>query len=933
MPILELTFASAESSLSVRQFAVRDSISSLFDVFVIARSPNPSLDIESLVGQPATFRIATSYAFARREGTRTWKGIVSYAEQIQANHLGAAESGLSTYSLRIVPALWMLTQRVQQRIFQHLTIPGIVAKVLAEWGIEAVWRIDQNLYPKLEYKVQYGESDYSLVCRLLEEAGLSFLFQDEDDAGSLLTIDDRPQGRPLRDSPPIRFVDSPNQASEQEYMTAVELIHEVRPGACTLRDYDFRNPPFPLFGEATKARGPEDRYEQYLYRPGSSLIEIGATGNTPVADDLGFARHWPAAGNERAERALEGERQGRRSVAFHTNIVDMWPGVLFSLDRHPHGELGTDAKLLVIEQSIEGSPDGEWAMSGKAVFAAEPFRPSLRTPKPVLRGIQTATVVGPAGDEIHTDEYGRVRVQFPWDREGTFDEKSSCWIRVSHGWSGSGYGMMALPRVGQEVLVSFLSGDPDMPVLMGRAYNAVEPVPYKLPDTRTQSTWRTETSPGGQGWNEILYEDSAGDELVYQQAERNQRVLVKNDETITVGHDRRKHVGVDEWDLTVLDRTQVTGVSRVEVTGGYNHLLVGVDARTRIKGDSKRRLEMNRLAHIAGDHHLVVKGTQRELVGDDVHLNVDGDSREKVGEDQSITVNGNHYEKVGESHAMESGRQTHLKSGMAFTVEATQDITIKGPGGFLRIDASGITISGVAIKINAGGSPGKGRGANPELPELPSVARVDEPELPDLPELRELSPVEIARDARAVISLKWSKARVDVGKKVFATFFVSGFRGGEEATVRVQECSGESKKLVDTLKMRLDRPRGRMKVAWTRGGKDAEVDLSRDTDSAKGSPLEYQFEVEVGGTRGEGASGALWLTKTIVVDLLEHVLQGEGLGEEKKPPPDGTRVTVTGADGSQHVASTKGGKARVKSVVVGKQISVRVDKPDVTGEG
>ncbi len=933
MPILELTFASAESSLSVRQFAVRDSMSSLFDVFVIARSPNPAIDLEAIVGQPAMFRLATSYAFARRGGTRTWKGVVSYAEQVEANHLGGAENGLSTYSLRIVPTIWTLTQRVQHRIFQHLTIPGIVAKVLAEWGIEAVWRIDQNLYPKLEYKVQYGESDFSFVCRLLEEAGLSFLFQDEDDAGSILTIDDRPHGRPLRESLPIRFVDNPSKSSEQEYMTAVELIHEVRPGAYTLRDYDFRNPPFPLFGEATKAKGPEDRYEQYLYRPGSSLVEVGATGNTPVADDLGFARHWPGAGNERAERALQGERQGRRSVTFHTNIVDMWPGVLFSLARHPHGELGEGDKLLVIDQTIEGTAEGEWAMSGKAVFAAEPYRPMLRTPKPSVRGIQTATVVGPPGDEIHTDEFGRVRVQFPWDREGTFDEKSSCWIRVSHGWSGSGYGMMTLPRVGQEVLVSFLSGDPDLPVLMGRAYNAVEPVPYKLPDTKTQSAWRTETSPGGQGFNEILYEDSKGEELVYQQAERNQRVLVKHDETITVGHDRRKHVDVDEWDLTVLNRTQVTGVSRVEVTGAYNHLFVGANASTRVKGDSKRRLEMNRLAHIAGDQHLVVKGTQRELVEDDVHLNVDGDSREKVGEDQSITVNGNHYEKVGESHAMESGSQTHLKSGTAFTVEATQDITIKGPGGFLRIDASGVTISGTAIKINAGGSAGKGRGANPELPELPAVARVDEPELPDLPELRELAPVKIAKDARAVISLKWSKARVDVGKKAFATFYVSGFRGGEEATVRVQECSGESKKLVDTLKMRLDRPRGRMKVAWTRGGKDAEVDLAKDTGTAKESPLEYQFEVEVGGIKGEGGSGPLWLTKTIVVDLLEHVLLGESLGEEKKPPPDGTRVTVTGADGAEHVALTKGGKALVKSVVVGKQISVRVDKPDVTEEG
>jgi hypothetical protein len=288
---------------------------------------------------------------------------------------------------------------------------------------------------------------------------------------------------------------------------------------------------------------------------------------------------------------------------------------------------------------------------------------------------------------------------------------------------------------------------------------------------------------------------------------------------------------------------------------------------------------------------------------------------------------------VGDSHALETGKQAHFKAGTALTGEAGRDVTVKGPGGFLRIDASGITISGTAVKINAGGRAGKGKGSNPELPELPEQARVDEPDLPDLPEVREVPPVEIPKDKRVILSLAWSKSRVDVGKKVFATFFVSGFMGGEEATIKIFEVSGGERKLVDTLAARIERPRGRMKAPWTRGGKDAESDLQKDAGEAKDAPLEYRFEVEVGDVKGEGESGPLWLTKTIVVDLMEHVLKGEGLGKEEKQAPDGTKVVVIGGDGTHHAAITANGNARVKGVVVGKQIAVRVDKPDVNGEG
>ena len=230
---------------------------------------------------------------------------------------------------------------------------------------------------------------------------------------------------------------------------------------------------------------------------------------------------------------LGGTRVDRRTVSFDTNTIDLWPGQVFCMDKHPHAELTDETKLLVTEFSVEGTPGGEWSMSGQAAFTDAPYRPPQRTLKPRVEGVQSAQVVGPQGQEIHTDEFGRVRVQFPWDREGKHDDGSSCWIRVSQGWAGTGYGMIVIPRIGQEVMVGFLEGDPDQPIIVGRVYNAKQAVPYKLPEHKTRSTWKSDSSLGSGGFNEIMFEDIKGQELVWEQAQKNRRRLVKNDETIT----------------------------------------------------------------------------------------------------------------------------------------------------------------------------------------------------------------------------------------------------------------------------------------------------------------------------------------------------------------------------------------------------------------
>ncbi|MDC0744952.1 type VI secretion system Vgr family protein [Polyangium mundeleinium] len=686
MAILELSFACGESSLSVRRFSVHESVSGLFTVSVWARSESPSIDLEAIIGQPASLRVVSGYRFARLGGARLWSGIVSSIEQVQAVQPASGTHELSTYSLRIVPSLWTLTQRRNYRIFQHLSIPDIVDELLSDWGLDSIWQIDRGKYPKLEYRVQYGESDFAFFSRMLEEAGIAYTFPDDDAKGSNLTLSDKLESNAPRPGGALPYVDNPNQEAEKEFVSAIRLSYGVRPGAHTIRDHDFRNPSFELFGEAPKASGQEAKYEQYHYEPGGFLVEGGKGGDTPVADDKGVARHEQGFGKGRAGRMLGGARVDRRVVSFDTNTIDLWPGQIISIDRHPHADLSESTKLLVTEFSVEGTPEGEWSMSGQAVFTASPYRPPQRSTKPRVEGVQSARVVGPKGQEIHTDEFGRVRVQFPWDREGRYDDNSSCWIRVSQGWAGTGYGMIVLPRIGQEVMVGFLEGDPDQPIIVGRVYNAKQAVPYKLPDHKTRSTWKSDTSTGSEGFNEIMFEDSKGAELVYEQAQKNRRRLVKNDETITIGQDRQKLVKNDEQDKTI----------------GFLKVFVG------------------------RDQDIVIKQNKRERVEGDSHLRIYGKRNQRIEGKQSLTVKGDRHELVGKSYAIGVSDEIHVQAGTGVVIEAGQDLTIKGPGGFVRIDQSGVTIRGKVVRINSGGSPGSGKGSSPDEPDAAVEAEVDD---------------------------------------------------------------------------------------------------------------------------------------------------------------------------------------------------------------
>jgi type VI secretion system secreted protein VgrG len=656
MPTLDLTTAIG-SPFDVRRFTVREGFSSLFSVELVGLADDHTVDLDQVVGQAVTFRIEATEK-RHVQGKRSWSGVCQYIEQVEgmlpSRH---AHRPQSTYRLRLVPRLWLLGQRINSRIFQRLSIPDIVDALLEDWSIAPKWKIDRGSYPKLEYKSQYAETDLQFFLRLLEEAGISFLLDDTSGDTELLLVD-QPTSAPLRDHGVVRFEHEPNAADEREHVTKLHLAHDVRPGARMLIDYDMRAPATKLRGEAKKATDPESRYEHMLYRTGAFHVE-GKGGDTPTADDKGAYRHSPTYGKKVAQIGLDGVRTGRRIVDFATNVLGLSPGTHFIAEGHPHEALVET--LMVHDFAIDGDDVGELHMSARAVFVKEPFRPAPKTDKPKVFGAQSATVVGPAGQEIHVDELGRVRVKFPWDRDPKQDDDSSVWMRVNQGWSGVGFGMINIPRIGQEVLVGFLDGDVDDPIVMGRVFNALNPVPYKLPDRKTISGWKTHSSPTNGGYNEIQLEDKADKELIYIRAQRDEHHLVQR--------------------------------------------------------NTVHRIEKNHWRTVLENQHFIVKKTKKEWVVEDDHLHVQGGRMQKIDKSTSLTVGSDQDEKIGNKHALEAGKEIHLKAGKDVVVEAGSSLTIKGPGGHLRIHAGGIDIVGTLVKINSGGSPGSGSGATPIEPK------------------------------------------------------------------------------------------------------------------------------------------------------------------------------------------------------------------------
>lgn len=597
--------------LLVISFEAQEELSRPYTVDVTtAIHPDVEVDAPGLVGQKAVLTIHLA------DGSdRPIHGIVSKVETWDE---GGNQPTRRRLRLRIVPALWKLGQVRNSRIFQHKSIPKIVKEVLDEHEVEHGEDLSGS-YADREYVVQYDESDLGFVSRLLEEAGIFFFFELAADADKVVLADAN-SSCPTLEGDPIAFREPSAMAASGEHLDHFSARLEVRPGAVTLRDFNYLTPAVDLTADVESDRDAD--LEVYEF-PGG----YGDGG----------------AGKALAKVRLQEARAGAEVFAGSGLPRRLSAGTRFELAEHPVEALNEKYLLLSVRHrghqpeviaagtAGEGGQPERYRCDLTAIRSSVPFRPARLTERPVIAGPQTAVVVGPSGDEIHTDQHGRIRVQFHWDRLGKKDDKSSCWIRVSQSWAGPGWGALYLPRIGQEVVVEFLEGDPDRPIVTGAVYNGMNPPPITLPDEKTKSTLRSASSPGSDGSNELRFEDAKGSEEVYLHAQKDLRIVVENDKTQKIGANEQLAVGGDR-------SRDVSGNQSMKV-GGNDTTTVGANQSLQVGG--------NRTTTVAGSHTETVGGDQSVSVGGAHTLTVALASAETIGAAKVLTVGGAYAVNVG----------------------------------------------------------------------------------------------------------------------------------------------------------------------------------------------------------------------------------------------------------------------------------------------
>lgn len=626
-----------------------EGMSRLFGYELSLVSERQEIAFEDIIGTGVTVSIGVPLG-----GRRFINGIVSRFAQTSGSGTTSGDTRVSHYRATIVPWFWLLCRSAESRIFQNLSVPDIVGKVFKEHGFSDFQLKLQGTYPKRDYLVQYRETHFNFVSRLLEEEGIHYFFEHGNGKHKLILADTPDANLPCPDQNSARYQVTTEESKDDDVITSLEKSQEIRPGKYALNDFNFQIPNTSLSVDlpAKQKIGPGER-EIYDY-PGSYQNK--------------------SAGESYARVRMEEEEAQVTTIAGASGCRAFTTGYRFTLHNYHQTQMNGKAFVLTaIEhhatQSVGSGGAFHYANRFSCIPADVPFRPPRTTPKPVVHGSQTAMVVGPKGEEIHVDELGRVKVQFHWDREGKKDAKSSCWIRVSQAWAGTNWGVMFIPRIGQEVIVDFLEGDPDSPIITGRVYNGLSKPPYPLPAEKTKSSIKSNSTPGGAGCNEIRFEDKAGEEQLFIQAERQHDVRVKKDSLEWIGRER--------------------------------HLLVTKD----------------QLEQVGGDKHLTVTGDRNDKV--------DGTLSQKIGQDLQ--------QKVGARHALEAGQEIHLKAGMKLVIEAGTQISLKVGGNFIDIGPAGVTIKGTMVLINSGGSAGSGSGASPEVPKVPKEADKADPGTCDQP--------------------------------------------------------------------------------------------------------------------------------------------------------------------------------------------------------
>ena len=665
-----ISFASplGADKLLIQSATITEQVGRPFEIDVVLQSTDINIQFDKIIGTNSTIRLEMA---DRR--TRFFNGFVNRftLTDVEGPHL-------ARYRATLVPWLWLLTRTSDCRIFQNKSVPDIIKEVFRDHGFNDFKDKLTGNYLQWEYCVQYRETAFNFVSRMMEQEGIYYFFEHTNGKHTLVMCDNQSahaaptgyRGTVFRPDAVVR---------DKEVVSHWTREDEVEPGNYCLSDFNFKKPRVSLQANYSKPEAHEQASFEMFDFPGE--YDEQSEGST-------YSRV-----------RLEEMKSQHMIFRGASNDRDITTGYKCSIKEFPRSDFNGDFLVISATCHLTGDDYTTGATSAgdfftcnfTAIQSSQPYRSSRITPKPLVQGPQTAIVVGPSGEEVHTDEYGRIKVQFHWDRYGKADQNASCWIRVSQAaWAGKKWGAMYIPRIGQEVIVEFLEGDPDLPIVTGRVYNADCMPPYDLPAEKTKTTLKSNSSKGGQGFNEIRFEDKKGKEQVFIHAERNQDVRVKKDSFEYVGDNR----------------------------------------------------------------HLFVKKDQFESITGDKHLSITGEQNEKIGETLSINVGQNIQEKAGMRIGAEAGQEIHLKAGMSIIIEAGTSITLKAGGGFIVVGPAGVTISGTPVLINSGGSAGSGSGCSPTAPKAAIEADKAQPGSTDQAATRTPARIKPTRYGPTAVTLK-----------------------------------------------------------------------------------------------------------------------------------------------------------------------------------
>jgi type VI secretion system secreted protein VgrG len=636
--------------LRVLRYEGHESMSRSFEFDVFVSSKDGDVALSDAVGKKAHLKFG-----ADDERYRHVHGIVRRFEHTSETLHGAA------YRVSLVPEAWRLTLRRDSRIFQEMTVIDIVKKVFSTAGFSAYQVATSGSYAKREYCVQYRETDWDFVNRLLEHEGIYYFFEHTEDACKLVIGDVPSVHDSISGDATVRFRSGTGALDAQtEHVRSLHFGEEVRPGKVTMRDYNFKTPSLTL--ESSTSADVETELEIYDF-PGSY-----ADGGT---------------GGQLAGHHLDALQARRRTGMGKGNCARMTPGYKFTLEDNPRSDFNIEYLLTRVEHrgadpaaddvaTVEPYANTFWVMPANA-----PFRPDRVTARPTINGIQTAVVTGPGGEEIHTDEHGRIKVQFHWDRLGKKDDKSSCWVRVKQPWAGAGWGSLWIPRIGQEVVIDFIEGDPDRPLCTGAVYHAQNVPPYSLPGEKTKSTIKSNSTVGGGGFNELRFEDKKGSEEIYLHGQKDWNIRIENDKNQEVGHDETHDVGNDQTIRIHHNRDKTVDNDQSETIGGNKGISVAKNHTESISGNESITVKGNEAIAVGLTREVMVGVANAVTVGGAHSLTVGLDLTEKSGGNITQTAGKNMTVSVGKSSNEEVKENKKAKVGKNYDLEVTENQTVK----------------------------------------------------------------------------------------------------------------------------------------------------------------------------------------------------------------------------------------------------------------